>query len=221
MDTARCVECHKDIRVDLAFCPGCGADNRAPEHRCKVAPHLHDFTQGSFCILCGESYVAEGKKPPAHGYVFRNFSGLGMAVFCVIGLGYFIFPGYYDRPTLSIPVGIGIAIITIAVGFAIQSRVLIDLDKKEVRVVAGMWPFLHVRRHSFSEVRAIQVGIRTSYGQYNNYTYYTLSLLMMGDDASLDEYRGSGSAFAKAQDLATAINCPIEDDTGMQMTGFY
>ena len=157
-----------------------------------------------------------------HGYVFRSYTGLGAAVVCLLFLGYFIFPSYYDRPFISVPVAIGLAVVILAVGFAIQSRVLIDLDKKEVRVVAGMWPIIHVARHAMSEVSAIQIGIRTSYGRYNNvYYHFQVLLLMDRNDQLLEEYSDSVDAFDKAKELSTVLDVPLEDLTGMQMGQTY
>ncbi|HEY3779615.1 MAG TPA: hypothetical protein VGL56_00930 [Fimbriimonadaceae bacterium] len=217
-----CVSCRKPIREDLAFCPNCGADNRAPEKRPPITPHLHDFSLGSFCTKCGESYDSEGKKPPLHGYVFRNFSALGAA--CTVAHLVFLFgiPGYRIPQFYNISIGVGFAVIAVVVGLLIQSRVLIDLDKKEVRVVAGMWPMVHVARHAISEVRGVQVSIRTSYGRYSNvYYHYRLELLMQGNDQLLNEYSSADQAFVKAKELGAVLNVPMEDLTGMQMGGLY
>jgi hypothetical protein len=223
-----CVGCHKPIPPTDAFCPLCGWDNRDPHNPPEIAPHFHDFRQGQFCPICGGSYNLEGRRNPRHGYVFRNYGVAGGVFFFALVLLMWSWPvtaysrSYnHGRAFIPWPVGIGLAALALVVALLIRSRVLIDLDTREVRLVTGLWPFIHVDRHPLSEIRGLQLALHVVYSRYGSRTLYRVNMLLGAESVLLHEYRSSEDAYWKAQQMAKTLNVQVQDVTGMQGSSWF
>src|SRR2546421_7357386 len=214
--TAYCVNCHHALNPAWAFCPYCGEDNRPPEKRSGIPPHAHDFSKGYHCIYCGESYANVGKKEPVHGLIYKNYSlryyFWVAAFFCLV----FMFPrrGLFE-PSAGAPYFIGSASLFFLLGILVLRKVMVDIDKREVRELMGIWPFLKLKVYPFNEIRAVIAGVRISYGRYSSYrSYFPIRIMANTTLIDVKEFRDSSYASGVGQQIAATIGVPFQNEMG-------
>jgi len=211
----RCVDCHKDVKPEWAFCPFCGGDNRPPESRPPVSEHAHDFSQGYHCILCGESYAKEAQNAPAHGMVYRSWSlNWTMGVFAVL-LFLVTLPGTYpmsSKVLLALRILCGLLVVCAAL---YRSKVMVDSDRREVREVNGPWPLVLVHVSRFEDCSSVLAGVRISSSRYGYNTYFPISVMLnTGDTIQVDEFSDSTESFAVGSQIAALIGIPFHNEVG-------
>lgn len=194
-----CVHCHKQVDASWQFCPFCGADNRPPESQPHVPVHTHDFSKGYHCILCGEARTADARQTPTHGMVYRSYR----IMLILLGVGaWLVLAGLVGGGRQPLSPGVRLVFqvlggICLVGGALFQQKALIDLDRKEVRSVIGVWPLPVVRVHPFRECTTVMSDVRVSYRKYGGVTYYYQIKIAVssGNPVLVKEFRDPDDAF--------------------------
>ena len=213
---ARCVSCHQQIDAQWPFCAYCGADNRPPEQRSPVPAHAHDFSKGYHCIYCGISYAEEGKKEPVRGLIYKNYSlraGFWTAAF-FCGIFFFVTNFPYPRAPEGKPYFIGAFILFVLLGLCAVRKVMVDIDRHEVRELMGVWPLVKLKVYPFAAVQGVIAGIRISYGRYGSTTYFPIRIMAGATLIDVKEFRDSSYAAGVGHQIAATIGVPFQNEMG-------
>ena len=99
-------------------------------------------------------------------------------------------------------------------GLLCQQKAMVDIDRKEVRTVAGIWPALGVKVYPFSDCEMVVASVRVTQGRYGPNYYFPISIMLRsGGYVQIEEFSYSDDAFNAGLQIADIIGVQLQNLT--------